>query len=158
MRILLTGALGNVGTSTLHALLQHGYLVRIFDLDTRRNRRIIRKNSFHTNSNIDLMWGDICDFESVKKAVQNIDVVLHIAAIIPPLSEINPKLAHRVNVTGTKNLIQALEQQPNPAKFLLTSSIALYGDRRSQPLIRVGDSINPIPGDHYGQTIFTLTN
>jgi nucleoside-diphosphate-sugar epimerase len=56
-----------------------------------------------------------------------------------------------VNVTGTKNLIQALEQQANPAKFLLTSSIALYGDRRAQPLIRVGDAINPIPGDHYGQ-------
>ena len=152
MRILLTGGLGNVGLSTLHALLPHGYFIRIFDLETRRNRRIIHQKLFRTNrDHIEIMWGNILDEKSVKKAVENIDIVLHIAAIIPPLSEINPGLARRVNVTGTKNLIQSLEQQANPAKFLLTSSIALYGDRRKNPLIRVGDSINPIPGDHYGQ-------
>ena len=150
MRILLTGALGNVGISTLDALLQHGYFIRIFDLENRQNRRIIRKNRYHKNKNIEVMWGNILDEKSLKKAVEDIDIVLHIAAIIPPLSEINPRLARRVNVTGTKNLIQALEQQANPAKILLTSSLALYGDRRAQPLIRVGDTINPIPPNNNG--------
>ncbi len=152
MRILLTGALGNVGLSTLHELLLRGYFVRIFDLKTRRNRQIAHQKLYRNN--IEIVWGNICDFESVKKAVQNMDVVLHIAAIIPPLSVFNPQLARSVNVAGTQNIIRALEQQPHPAKLLFTSSIALYGDRRAQPLIRVIDPLNIIPGDHYGQQKF----
>ncbi|XEO77026.1 hypothetical protein WKT22_02055 [Candidatus Lokiarchaeum ossiferum] len=147
MKILLTGAFGNVGLSTLDELLSRGYYVSVFELDTPKNRKL----AHHYGDQIDMIWGDLREFTQVEKAVRDVDIILHVGAIIPPLADKFPELAEAVNVGGTKNILQAMAQQPIPPKIVYTSSISVYGDRRQNPLIKTEDPLKPSKHDLYGQ-------
>ncbi|MCF2139575.1 MAG: NAD(P)-dependent oxidoreductase [Candidatus Lokiarchaeota archaeon] len=148
MQILLTGAFGNVGMSVLTELLNRGYFVRIFELPTKRNKKIA--SQFIQTHNVEIIWGDLRNYLDILKAMENIDYVFHIGAIIPPMADKLPKLAEAVNVGGTHNVLKAIKAQKNPPKILYTSSISVYGDRRDNPWIRTTDSLNPSPNDKYG--------
>ena len=147
MRVLLTGAFGNVGLSTLEELIKRGHEVRVFDIKSGRNLKLSRRYE----GRIEIIWGDLRNQEEVEKAVGGQEVVIHTAAIIPPLADQNPQLAEAVNVGGTLNVIRAMERQPGKPKLIYTSSIAIYGDRRKSPLIKPIDSPNPNPGDEYAK-------
>ena len=147
MKVLLTGPFGNVGISTLKELIKRNYNVRIFDLKNKNNRRI----AFKYKGQIEIMWGDIRNFKDVEKAVAGCDVVIHVAAIIPPLADKKPKLAEAVNVGGTLNIVNAMKIQPQKPKLIFTSSVAVYGDRLNNPLIKPTDPINPNPDDEYAK-------
>ena len=54
MRVLVTGAFGNIGASTLHELIDEGHQVRGFDLDTKRNRETART----FGGRVEAVWGD----------------------------------------------------------------------------------------------------
>ncbi|MFX1488868.1 MAG: NAD-dependent epimerase/dehydratase family protein [Promethearchaeota archaeon] len=147
MKVLLTGPFGNVGLSTLKELIKRNYDVRVFDLKNKNNRRIALK----FRGQIETVWGDIRNSKNVEKAVNGCDVVIHVAAIIPPLADRKPKLAEAVNVGGTLNIINAMKKQPHKPKLIFTSSIAIYGDRLNNPLIKPSDPINPNPNDEYAK-------
>jgi UDP-glucose 4-epimerase len=108
MRILVTGGLGNLGTPTLHQLVQHGHDVHSFDLPTPANQRKARQLS----KAIQWQWGDIRDHDAVARSVAGMDVVVHQAGVIRPPAHDQPELAEAVNVGGTSNLLtQAGRQQ-----------------------------------------------
>ena len=129
MKVLLTGAFGNVGLSTLTELINLNYHVKAFDLKTRKNQKIANKYK----NNIDVFWGDLRNSNEILRVVKDIDVIIHLAAIIPPFSEHNPKLAYEVNVEGTKNLIKAANSLENKPKFIFTSSISVFGPQMNNP-------------------------
>ncbi|MFW9990184.1 MAG: NAD-dependent epimerase/dehydratase family protein [Candidatus Odinarchaeota archaeon] len=135
MKVLLTGAFGNVGLSTLKELIELNYHVRAFDLKTKKNQRIMDKYK----NIIDVVWGDLRNLNEILKVVKDIDVIIHLAAIIPPFSEQNPKLAYEVNVGGTKNLIKAANSLENKPKFIFTSSISVFGPQMNNPPPRKSD-------------------
>jgi len=147
LKVLLTGAFGNVGLSTLKELLERGHEVRIFELKTSKNKRLARKYAREA----ELFWGDLRNIEDCKEAVRGQDVVIHVAAIIPPLADHKPKLAEAVNVGGTRNLVQAITALKQKTKIIFTSSIAIYGDRRHDPNIKVNDPVRPSPKDEYAR-------
>jgi len=146
-KILLTGAFGNIGVSTLKALAGRGHRVRCFDLPTRTNREIAET----FGPSIEVHWGDICKLSDVARAVAGMDVVLHIAAIIPPLSESKPEMARAVNVGGTKNIIEAMEKAGTEGKLprlVFCSSISVLGRNRDRSKLASADE--PVaPSDHY---------
>jgi nucleoside-diphosphate-sugar epimerase len=148
--ILLTGATGSVGLETLRELLRRSnrYRVRVFSLDTPQERAILQP--FETQ--IEIVWGDLRNPEDLRKAVDGVDAVLHIAAVIPPLADEKPQLAYEVNAGGTRNLLDAMQSQPTPPRMVYTSSISVYGDRVQDPWIRVGDPLKPSVGDEYART------
>jgi nucleoside-diphosphate-sugar epimerase len=146
MKVLLTGAFGNVGLSTLDELINRSYDVTIFELPTKKNLRLARK---YDSCNI--IWGDIKEYEDVEKAVYGQDVVIHAAAIIPPLADRIPEEANRVNVGGTANIVRAMQGQPNLPKLIYTSSVSVYGDRVNDPYIKVDDPLVPNDDDHYAK-------
>jgi nucleoside-diphosphate-sugar epimerase len=74
------------------------------------------------------------------------------AAIIPPLADKFPELAEEVNIRGTKNLIECIEEFSPEAFLLYSSSISVYGDRNSTPLIKTTDSLKPSDRDEYART------
>ncbi|MHA1193877.1 MAG: NAD-dependent epimerase/dehydratase family protein [Promethearchaeota archaeon] len=148
MRILLTGAFGNVGLSVLKELIDRDYDVRILEIKNRKNLRISRK----IQNDVEILWGDITNKRDVEKAVKNRDVIIHLAAIIPPLADYRPKLAESVNVGGTVNILESMKKQANHPKIIFTSSIAVYGDRVNNPMIKVTDPLNPSKGDFYALT------
>jgi len=151
--ILLTGASGNVGREVLHLLMQNHdkYHITVFDKFSKKAQRIFSKYK----GKIRIISGDLSFYKQVEAASHQIDVVIHLAAIIPPLADDNPKLAERVNVFGTHNLIKALQNNSPNAFFLYSSSVAVYGDRLSDPDIKVNDPLNPSIGDEYAKTKIT---
>ncbi|MFX1314456.1 MAG: NAD-dependent epimerase/dehydratase family protein [Promethearchaeota archaeon] len=148
MNILLTGPFGNVGLSTLKELIKRDYNIRAFDIKNKKNRKIAKR----FRNQIEILWGDLRNYEDVEKAVKSVDVIIHLAAIIPPLADKLPELAEEVNVEGTKNIIKAIKIQKNKPKLIFTSSIAVYGDRRNNPMINLTDPLNPSKDDYYAMT------
>jgi UDP-glucose 4-epimerase len=125
MKVLLTGAFGNVGESTLEALCNHGHDVRCFDLQNKKNRKI--KERLRTEFDFDIFWGDIRNYSDVSAALDGVEAIIHLAAIIPPQTDRNLQLAREVNVGGTKHLIDAALESELKPKLVYASSIATYG-------------------------------
>jgi nucleoside-diphosphate-sugar epimerase len=147
-KILLTGASGNVGYQTLLMLLQSGYEITALDLFNKKNKKLLEK----FKNKIKIIYGSINDAELVERAVEDKDVVIHLAAIIPPLADKKQNLAKKVNYEGTETLVRAIREK-NPSCFLIfSSSISVYGDRTEDFWIKVGDQINISEGDYYALT------
>lgn len=150
MNVLLTGAFGNVGTSTIATLLEQGHTVRCFDLKTQANVRASRRFKHR----VKVVWGDLRRQEDVAAAVCDQDAVIHLAFIIPKLSvtgfesEDHPQWAYEVNVGGTRNLVEAMRALPRPPRILFSSSYHVYGRTQHQdPPRTVSDPLQPI--EHY---------
>ena len=92
MKVLVTGALGNVGEYTVDALLAEGHDVVAFDVESSRARKIASQ----LDERVRLVCGDITDPASLGTALEGADAVVHLAATIAP--EKAPDLARRVNV------------------------------------------------------------
>lgn len=150
INILLTGASGTVGFEVLKQLCQklHKYQITLFDKKSRKSLRLFSPYK----EKIEIVYGDITDEECMKTICSRKQIVIHLAAIIPPLADENPKLAYRVNTLGTEYLIRGLEQYSPQAFLLYSSSISIYGDRLNDPFIKVGDPLNPSEGDEYATT------
>lgn len=155
-KILLTGASGTVGQAVLKELctMKNKYEVTVFD---KKSRKTINKFK-PFKGDIDIVYGDIRDVDDLIKIAHNKDVVIHLAAIIPPLADNKPALSYQVNVEGTRKLINLLELHSPNAFFLYSSSISVYGDRLDNPLISVDDKLNPSEGDEYAKTKILAEN
>ena len=149
-RILLTGASGTVGREVLKQLcdLPGMFQVTVFDILCKKSKSFLKK----FESRVNLVYGDISNRSDVFKACLNQDVVIHLAAIIPPLADKNPGLAEKVNITGTENLIRCVEELSPRAFFLYSSSISVYGDRNNNPWIVSSDPLIPSDRDEYART------
>jgi len=152
MNILLTGAFGNVGTSTLGELLKQGHRVRCFDLKTKMNEKAAQR----IGDRAEVVWGDLRNPSDVAAAVQGQEVVAHLAFIIPKLSatgvesEKRPDWARAINVGGTQNVIEAMKAQPQPPKLVFASSLHVYGYTQDQPPPRTAtDPVRPV--EHYAR-------
>lgn len=136
MRVLLTGAFGNVGRAVQRQAAGTPHTVTRMDLPTRTNRRMAARDGGP------VIWADVTDQAAVRRAVAGHDVVVHTAAIIPPASIHDPALAERVNVGGVRNVIAACHDLGRPPRVVFTSSVALFGPTQDLPPPRaVGDPI-----------------
>jgi nucleoside-diphosphate-sugar epimerase len=74
--------------------------------------------------------------------------VIHLAAILPPRSEIEPDHAYSVTVSGTRNVVNAVRAEPSRPRLIYVSSLAVFGRTSDRPPPRrVTDPVQPI--DHY---------
>jgi nucleoside-diphosphate-sugar epimerase len=146
LKVLLTGAMGNIGFRTLEALLVEGHDVVAFDLESRRARRL----ASGLRGRVPVVWGDITDPESVRHGLEGVDAVIHLAAIIPPATDRVPDLARKVNVDGTSNLIAQMESSPTAKRLVFASSVGIFGDIQDRtPPLRVDTPVSPT--DKYGR-------
>jgi len=125
-KFLVTGGAGFIGSHLVAKLAQQGYSVRVLDnLSTGKLSNIER---LLKEGSVDFTKGDIKDASTVKAAVSSVDMVYHLAAQISvPLSILNPKLNHEVNVVGTSNLLSA-SKNAGVGRFVFVSSCAVYGE------------------------------
>jgi nucleoside-diphosphate-sugar epimerase len=146
--ILLTGAFGNIGGHVLKHLLDAGRSVVCLDLATPKSQTL----AAGYGGRICTVWGDLRDPAVVERALDGIDAVIHMAAIIPPVSELNEKLATEVNVSATETLIRLMEASPSAKRLVFASSMTLGGKEQHhrKPPMRVDEP--PSPCDHYGRT------
>jgi len=146
MKVLLTGAFGNIGKYAVSELLKKNHAVTCYEIKTKKN--ILAAKQFDRRVNI--IWGDLITGENLEEAVKGQDVIIHLAFIIPPASEKNPELAYKINVGGTKRIVDAIKSYAPNARLIFTSTIAVYGNSQHlPPPRRVGDPLNPV--DNYGR-------
>lgn len=144
VKVLLTGALGNIGGNATKKLIEQGHQVRCFDLKTRANEKAAQS----IKDQIEVVWGDVRSPEDLAAAVQDQDVIIHLAFIMPPASEDRPQWAREINVAGTENLLQAMKTVLPPPKIIFSSTFSVFGDTQSQPPPRtVSDPVKPV--DNY---------
>ena len=118
--ILVTGGAGSVGTVLVKKILQYPVTqVRIIDIDEHALFQLKRSIS---DNRIRLLLGNITDKERIEMAGQNVDIVIHAAAIKNiEISEYNPIETIDVNINGTINMIK-MAMKNNPKKFLNVST------------------------------------
>ena len=105
---MITGGAGYIGSALISLLLNQGHEVTIYD-NISYNPQVLIPHFI--NKNFYFTRGDILDKETLKKAVRNKDIVIHLAALAGfPLCDKNPDLTRRVNVGGTKNLIDVMSK------------------------------------------------
>ena len=142
MKVLLTGAFGNIGESTTMALLERNHEILCFDLKTKENKKV-RKRLLKLG-NFETVWGDISNQNILIEIVKGKECIIHLAAIIPPASEKFPDLALRVNVEGTRNIVNAALKMEKRPKFIFISSISAHGPRMHEPPPRKAtEKLNP---------------
>jgi len=136
MRNLITGATGFIGSHIAERLTKNGEEVIALVRKTS-------KTDFLKSIGVKFAYGDINDIDSVKVAIRGIDVVYHSAALADEW--ISPKEAYRVNVEGTRNLLDcAVEAKVK--RFVFISSLAVLGMRdhhgtaQDAPYHKTGDS------------------
>lgn len=115
MRALITGGAGVVGKALCRELLARGVCVRVLTLpsDSMASSRV--------PSEVEIAYGDVTDYNSIRKAFDGVDVVFHLAAIL-----LSTKLGEfeRINTQGTRNVISAC-QDSGVHRLLYVSSISV---------------------------------
>jgi len=127
--ILVTGGAGFIGSHLAEKLLGKGYSVRVIDNFSTGNRNNIKQIS----DDIELIDGDIQDYHVVSKAMKDINIVFHQAALPSvPRSIQDPIATNNVNINGTLNLLWAAVEY-KVDQFLFASSSSVYGDTVELP-------------------------
>ena len=140
MKVLLTGAFGNIGSHAVPELLRRGHALRCFDLDAPATRAVARR----FEGRVELVHGDVRDAAALARAAEGVEAVVHLAALIPPGSDEDPELARAVNVGGTANAVAACQAQPVRPRLLFSSTFDVFGHCQSRPPPRRVDE--PVQG------------
>ena len=141
--ILITGGAGFIGSNLCEYFLNKNYKVTCLDNFATGHKTNI--DAFFENKNFTLIEGDIRSFETCQKAVQNIDYVLHQAALgSVPRSINDPILTNEVNVSGFLNMLTA-SRDAKVRRFIYAASSSTYGDSESLPKVEnvIGKPLSP---------------
>lgn len=129
MRYLVTGGAGFIGSHIVERLVREGESVRVID-DFSTGKR---ENLQPFAGSIEIVEGDIRDFDRLHRALEGVDVVLHQAALPSvPRSIADPLTSNAVNMVGTLNLLEAARRQKTK-KIVYASSSSVYGDNPELP-------------------------
>jgi len=141
-RALVTGATGSVGPKLVNRLCEEGYKIRTLSIDE------MEPDLFPNN--VEVHVGDITDEAIVKTAMEGIGVVFHLAALlhITNPSKFQEREYTRVNVTGTKTLVEAAVKA-KVTRLVYFSTISVYGSSNSRIIT---ESTQPRPDTIYAKT------
>ncbi len=129
--VLVTGGAGFIGSHLVEALLRRGERVRVFDnFSTGRH-----ENVKHLHDDIELIEGDLRDFDAVRRAVAGVEVVFHQAALASVQRSVDdPMTTNAVNVTGTLHVLMAA-RDAGVRRVVFASSSSVYGDTPTLPKV-----------------------
>ncbi len=143
-KILITGADGFIGSHLTEELVRKGFAIKAFAY----------YNSFNTwgwldtlpqdiMKNVEVFTGDIRDPNGVRTAMQGVDCVFHLAALIAiPFSYHSPDSYVDTNIKGTLNILQSARDNDNIERVLVTSTSEVYGTAQYVPI----DEKHPFKG------------
>lgn len=153
MRIVITGGCGFLGRRLAIRLLEQGSPLGVID------ELVLFDNAapalpLPEDRRLRLVTGDIADRETVARLIEpGTDAVYHLAAVVSAEAETNTELGHRVNIDGTRAVLDACRALgatvQNRPRVIFTSSIAVYGGELPPA---VGDDTPLRPQNSYGVT------
>ena len=141
---LVTGGAGFIGSNLVEHLLDHSVPVRVLDNFSTGKR----ENLAHHLDEIDLIEGDLADLETVRRAMEGVEAVLHQAALPSvPRSVSDPLASNEANVLGTLHVLLAA-RDAGARRVVYASSSSIYGDQ--EPEQAKVESMKPQPISPYG--------
>ena len=143
MKLLLTGGAGYVGSACLRWLMKHGHDPIAYDDLSAGNKASVPEDR--------LVVGDIMDRETLTQVMgdHGVEGVMHFAALASVPESINqPERYYRINVVGTKNVLDAM-LVCGAKRILLSSTAATYGFHAEMPLREDSPQTPEVP---YGTT------
>ena len=153
--VLVTGAFGQIGKRCIDILLDRGRTVVAADLANDATRAAAEQYCTRTSQGTLVpTYADLLDPAAIRQLVGDHEpgAIVHLAAMISPPSYRNPRLARRINIEGTRNLVDAAKELSRQPLLLKASSAAVYGSRnpyRFPERITPNTAIDPI--DQYGE-------
>ena len=132
-KILITGATGFIGSHLTEMMIKKGYKVFAFDrYNPNLNLGCLADSEL--NKEIEFIFGDIRDYDSVFKAVKKVDTVIHLAALIGiPYSYYSPLAYYKTNVEGTYNVLESSKNK-GLEQIIITSTSEFYGSGKIFPM------------------------
>ena len=126
--VLITGGAGFIGSHLADELLAHGYRVKVLDVLHPQVHGEGRRRPRELDPDVELVAGDVCDKDAVRRALDKIEAVFHFAAAVG-VGQSMYEVAHytRVNNLGTATLLEALIERP-VQRLVIASSMSLYGE------------------------------
>ena len=132
-KFLITGATGFIGSHLSEFCVKSGFDVVAFDRYNSNNDWGFLENSKY-RKDMEVVLGDIRDFDSVYKAMANCDAVFHLAALIGiPYSYVSPVAYIKTNIEGTYNVLESARMH-NLGEVLITSTSEIYGSAQFVPI------------------------
>ena len=123
-KILLIGGGGYVGTELSEVLLIK-YKVRIYDL-------FLYGNNIKPHKNLEIIKGDIRDLKRIEKAIQNCDIIIHLACISnDPSFDLDPDLGRSINFSCFEDLVK-ISKNSGVKRFIYASSSSVYGIKKEE--------------------------
>lgn len=143
--ILITGGAGSFGRLLAHELRKEKHTLRIFDLPA------CDFSFFKDWENTRIIPGDILDEASVQKVIDGAEMIFHLAAILPPVSEIDREKTFRINTQGTQVLLDACTATSGLQNLIFASSVSVFGDTSEiEEPIQTDHPVNP--NDWYAES------
>lgn len=132
-KILITGAGGFIGSHLTELCVKQGHRVRAFlRYNSQYSRGWLERSD--VLNDVEVVFGDIRDSETIFSAMKNHDIVFHLAALIGiPYSRISPHAYIETNITGAFNVLQASRKQ-NMRQVIMTSTSETYGTAQYVPV------------------------
>jgi len=153
-RVLVTGGAGFIGSNLVESFLLSGNSVVCLDnFSTGKRENLI---TFHDNPKFKLIEGDIRNYDDCMKAVENIDIVFHQAALgSVPRSIKDPVTSTDVNIGGFVKMLFAAKES-GIKRFIYAASSSTYGDHPDLPKVedKIGSPLSPYAITKYVDELF----
>src|SRR5262245_12711908 len=124
-KVVVFGGAGFIGANLANSLLDEGSQVLVFDSLARRGsaQNLAWLQKRHGHDRFEFMRGDVRDFDTVRSAVQDADVIYHLAAQVAVTTSIeDPRTDFEVNALGTLNVLEAARLTGRRSPVIFTST------------------------------------
>lgn len=104
-----------MGIETVKQLLARKpqFAVRMLARPSAKNKELVKKIA---DPYLEVIWGDMKDYETILRCVTGADYVLHIGAMVSPAADKYPEETLYTNIGSTLNIIKAIKEQPDPTR------------------------------------------
>jgi nucleoside-diphosphate-sugar epimerase len=148
MKVVVTGGAGFLGQRLIREVLQRGELTDIRGASCRVERVVaVDQAAAPAQDRVEVRVGDVGDAAFMRDAARGADSIFHLAAVVSGAAEADFDLGMRVNLDGTRQLLEALRADGRQPKLVFASSVAVFGG--ALPAV-VDDGTTPAPQSSYG--------
>lgn len=153
-RILITGGTGFIGTSLARRLYQDNQVIL---LDNKLTLSAYELSGMNGHPNIRVMQGDILDPAMVERAVDGVDSIIHLAALVG-VNNVRARARDtiEINLLGTVNLLRALDRVPALKRFVFFSTSEVFGINSFRVHEETSTSIGPVQEARWSYSISKL--